>query len=166
MNAQLIGDLEKASTHVGIPSNRLLKWRSIPKLRQIMDEYVRRHGQEVYIGAGPSFELSNNPKFRARLASRDLARAEESILEAARSDDRTFFKELGKCLSRKSAKSDALCLNKREAYVAGLLAQFPFIRAHDANAELVRAGFPSISEDNFRNLKMRLNKRFHYWVLR
>jgi hypothetical protein len=88
----------------------------------------------------------------ARLAAEDLKAYGEEIRLAAETDQRQFFIDLGKCLSR-DMKSG---YDKLDADIAAILSDNPSIKAKDAIRELVRLNHPLISEENFRMRKKRL----------
>jgi hypothetical protein len=164
INIELLTDVEKAANNVGISSKLLHRWTSTPEISWAISEAMIE-GQRMAKGEVQTFvplwvppELMSNRRFRAKRASQDLKAAKGEILVAIEDDDKEFFIDLGRCLSGEIDTTDNF-LDRRECYVAGLLTRYPTIAAKDAVDQIARAGFPRMSEENFRMLKKRMKNK-------
>jgi hypothetical protein len=159
INIELLGDLQKAAGKVGLPSRLLQQWMNTPEIGWVINdalmqsERIAKGEDSVFVPLWWSPEIRDDSRFWAKVASKNLKAAKQRILEAIENNDTKFFVDLGKCLSH---EIDATLLDQRDAYVAGLLTQYPSITTEDAILQLRRVGFRLITKVNFRMLKKRL----------
>ena len=97
--------------------------------------------------------LRESSRLVAKLVAHDLKGRSDVIAQAAKSSDKQFFIELGKCLSGEIA---AEYYDRMDFDIAKIVCANPSVKAGDAIRELQRLGHPCISEDNFRMRKKRL----------
>jgi hypothetical protein len=100
------------------------------------------------------FSQSMSRKLLLCHASSDLPGMARFIYQMALENDTKFFKQLGKALSRRNYTD--IAADKREAFILVYYIKKPKGTNADCMCKLVDAGFPRISEANFRVLKQRL----------
>ena len=108
---------------------------------------------------GPLLQWSEKPsrEFFLYAAARDLPGMARFIYEMALENDTKFFKQLGKALTgRKYTHPGA---DKREAFILEYYIKKPNGTNADCMSKLVDAGFPRMSDANFRMLKRRLRAK-------
>jgi hypothetical protein len=156
VHIELLGDVEKAARHVGVTSKQLKKWTSEAELSRTI-EYHLSEAKRIAAGIPlPLYftdETEKDWRFLAKLVSKNLKGGEQVLLQAADDNNREFFIHLGKCLS---GEIDSRVFDALDLYLAGLLNRYPSITAKDVVDQLVRVGFPRITEENFRVRKKRL----------
>src|SRR5262245_24686625 len=103
INVELLGDVQKAATKIGLSSKILLKWQQIPEIRRAIDhalteaKHIAQEG--TFVPLWWPLERERNSRFRAKVAAENLKAAKQYIFEAVENNDKGFFILLGKCLS-------------------------------------------------------------------
>jgi hypothetical protein len=156
VHIELLGDVESAAKQVGISSKKLNEWQSASEISWAIEHALgeaRRIAKGNFIGLWYTPEAENDWRFLAKLVSKNLKAGKDYLLQAAERNEAKFFIHLGKCLS---GEVDSTLFDSMDLYIAGLLTRYPSITARDVVDQLRRAGYPRISEDNFRVRKQRL----------
>ena len=143
---ELLGDVEKAATHVGVSSKQLKKWTSAADMSWAIEHHLseaKRIAKGIHLPLYFTDETENNWLFWAKLVSKNLKGGKQVLLQAADDNNSKFFIDLGKCLS---GEIDCTPFVSMDLYLAGLLNRYPSITAKDVVDELERVGFPRIRE--------------------
>jgi hypothetical protein len=156
LHIELLGDVEKAARHVGVSSKQLKKWTSMADMSWAIEHHLseaKRIAKGIPLPLYFTDETENDGLFWAKLVSKNLKGGKQILLQAADDKNSKFFIDLGKCLS---GEIDSTPFDLMDLHLAGLLNRYPSITAKDVVDQLVRVGFPRITEENFRVRKQRL----------
>jgi hypothetical protein len=159
LHIELLGDVEKAAKHVGVNSKQLKTWTSTPQMSWAIGYHLseaKRIAKGIHLPLYFTNETENDWLFLAKLVSKNLKGGKEVLWQAADDNNSKFFIALGKCLS---GEIDSTSFDSMDHYLAGLLSRYPSITAKDVVDELVRTGFPRITEENLRVRKQRLKRK-------